>query len=198
MLATACDLGVVLPEDLKLEFQTVEVGEATCDSLDKLIRDFRAAAEAGNTENSSEAAEGVPPKKTRRPAKKKADTGQQQPTEETTVTTATAKKPAKAAKKAKAAPSKKTAKKAVAKKAATQKARGGGGAATSGRITNETKIKVISKENPFTEGTTRGKMAAYVLGHTGETFGKMKSASKGLVDGWVIRQLAEKKLISIE
>jgi hypothetical protein len=40
-LATAGDLGIEVPEDLTLEFETAEVGRTTCDSLHALIVKFR-------------------------------------------------------------------------------------------------------------------------------------------------------------
>jgi hypothetical protein len=69
--------------------------------------------------------------------------------------------------------------------------------AASRRVSNDVKITVVKKENPFVDGTHRAKMAKYVLTHNGKTYGELKDASKGLVDSWIIRQLADRKLIKV-
>jgi hypothetical protein len=99
MLAKAGDLGIQVPDDLALEFETAEVGKATCNSLDKLIKEY----EAANPDNQEEAEVAAPTKTSRKGSSSKDK-------EEKQVKTAK-KAPAKKA-------AKKTAKKAPAKKAA--------------------------------------------------------------------------------
>ena len=62
------------------------------------------------------------------------------------------------------------------------------------RITNETVLKVVKKENPFTEGTDRYKRAAAVLSSHGKPF---EVAKKKGGDSWAVRQLVELKLVSV-
>lgn len=134
MLAQAIDLGMEVPQDLVPEFSTREVGEATCQSLDKLLAEFRRGLDDGGSEDVDAAATKKAPKRKRSGGKSKkseSDTNSGETAaeekEKSDMPTATAKK-ATAKKKAPAkskAPAKKAAAAAKSKKAATHKARDG-------------------------------------------------------------------------
>lgn len=129
LCALAADLGIKVPEDLTVDFDTALVGQAVCTSLTKLVGAKKTDAgvaegadeghtEADTTEATTEAAKPAKAKKTK--PKSAAPTQQEtEPMAKTAKKTA-AKKPAKAAKKAKApakkAGAKKTAKKGTGKK----------------------------------------------------------------------------------
>src|SRR5882672_8816716 len=136
MLATAHDLGVSVPHDLTLDFSTVEVGQAACNSLDALIREFRTGLDAKSETNQG--------------GRRSSPRTEEKTMSETTDTT-TARRPRKSAGKAKKAV-RKTAKKAATKKVA--KASGNGAARSVAG--DERRITVLKKgENPYTEGTAR-------------------------------------------
>lgn len=154
MLATAVDLGMKIPEDLELEFSTVEVGRTTCDSLDKLIREFRAGLDQEDTSAgdavsqdtaSSARVGGSKPRKRKTTKTTTTEAAPEAQKEETTV-----KKPAKksTAKKTKASkkaakPAKKTAKKAAAPRAPRSK------------YGEKAKIVIVVKDPPVLKKDTK-------------------------------------------
>jgi hypothetical protein len=63
------------------------------------------------------------------------------------------------------------------------------------RITQDMKITVVKKANPFTPDTLMFKRAQLVLSSTGKTVASV--IGKGKADGWIVRTLAKKGLIKI-
>lgn len=186
MLATAGDLGITVPDDLALEFETTEVGETVLSSLDKLIRENREAAEKKAKAEADKASKPTAAKKAPKKAVKKAPS-KETATTETDTTTKQQEKDVKATKKKPA----KTAKKKAAPRAAKKSAK----AAKKGakRNGNDAKIVVLKNENPYGKGTNRWKRANAIL--TSKTTGEAKK--KG-TDSWTLRQLIALKLVKVE
>jgi hypothetical protein len=65
---------------------------------------------------------------------------------------------------------------------------------TKTRITDDMKLVVIKKENPFTEGTVQARHAAAVLGANGKT---VADAKKKGADSWTVREMVKRKLVRV-
>lgn len=182
MLAQAADLGVHVPDDLTLEFTTVETGRTVCDSLDKILSEARAKLQDDKSSGSEESTAQAAPKKAAKPRKKK---GQDTKPAETaaegeTEMAATAKKTT--GKKTASKTSKKTSsKQATAKKAATAKARSGnvprsktGGTAlsvASVTFTENSKVQIADKayiDAQMKKGTDWSARLKKVVAHAGK------------------------------
>lgn len=183
MLATAADLGLELPEELKADFTEVQAGQTILSALDTLIREHLGKGLA-NDDKKGQSASALPkPKKsasaktTKKPsaktikkspsAKEPADTAAEPadvdpPEQESTVA---AKKPSTKAKKG-------TSKKASSK-AATANAR------TRSSFDEKSKIVKTGKENPAREKSGKYNRIDNVLKHNGKTVGLYLGAGKG-------------------
>lgn len=71
-------------------------------------------------------------------------------------------------------------------------------AASIKRITDDMRVHVLSKKNPFKEGTVQADMADVVIHANGKTVGDVKKLKKGLVGSWALRALVERKVIKVE
>lgn len=159
MLAQAVDLGMDVPEDLTPEFTTTETGRAVVDSLEKLLKQFRAGLDIGDESKESETEEQPAPRaarlrKKRQSGKKaKPDSGKapKSQSEESQVTEKTAKKTTKKAA-AKKAPAKKAAAKKSAKSASSANARSPVGRS---KYTPEMKITAVVKDPPELQKKTK-------------------------------------------
>ncbi len=177
MCATAADLGMNVPEDLTVDFDTAELGATVVSSLDALIRKFQAGTDGGDLADEEEQVHTDTPKKTAvKKIVKKTKTTEAAPaeakkTEEKTVTTA-AKKVKKAAVKKTAT---KAAKAAPAKKAA---AKANGAAPKRTSFDESAKITWGGKPNPAREETGRHERIEAVRKASGKTV-KTFLASKG-------------------
>ncbi len=184
MCATAADLGMKVPADLTVDFDSVEVGATVCDNLDALIRQFRqgleeeeqqellevlaADVEEEQTEVEAEPAKPVKEKKKKAPKSKK------------TSAASTEAIPAEADQEGVtdvAAAAKKTAKKAVSKangkaapKTAKVKAAKKAGGKPGSRFPDEGKITWITgKKNPAREGAGRHGRIDKLMKSSGKT-----------------------------
>lgn len=63
------------------------------------------------------------------------------------------------------------------------------------RITDDMKLKVVKKENPFSEGTVQAKHAAAVLAANGLT---VAAAKKKGADGWTVRELVKRRIVQVQ
>jgi hypothetical protein len=61
-------------------------------------------------------------------------------------------------------------------------------------ITQDMKIAVVKKENPFTEGTKQFKRAAAVLACSGKT---VEDARKKGADQWTVRYMVQNKFVKV-
>jgi len=177
MLATAGDLGMDVSDDLKIDFDTAEVGATVVKSLDSLIRKFRAGLDgAGGDENSlatnSEQEQDVPAKsKSKKPKAKtapkpvEAAAAEEEPPVAKTAKKSTAKK---AVKKNAKKNAKKTAKKSAAKKEPSE-SRG---------FDPDAKISWGTKPNPAREDSGRHGRIEAVRKANGKTV-KTYLAAKG-------------------
>jgi hypothetical protein len=168
MLASAHDIGLEVPEELRAEFTDEKAGVAICNALDKLIKENVAEDDEGE-----EGAEAAPPPKAKAPRKAKAKVA--------AVTTVDEDEIKETKVKAKKAVAKKTtAKKAVAKKAkktvAAAKKNGNGKAAAANgngkgrsRFDEDAKIQWVGEEIPGREGTGRYQRIENVKKHGGKT-----------------------------
>lgn len=200
MLASAHDLGMEVPEDLELTFETAETGAAVCASLHKLITDFRRGLDAAD-EGAADATPSAPKKTRAKRTKKSApsEDSAQQPapepaSEEKSDMTTTAKKTATKQPKsgAKKAPAKKTTARRAPKKAAPAK-KAKKTAHAPKRAGDDTRIVVLNKANPFREGTDRHGWAKTVL--TSKTLGEAKA--NGAIS-YIVRRLVAMKHIKLE
>lgn len=62
------------------------------------------------------------------------------------------------------------------------------------RLTDDTKIVVLKRDNPFSEGTERFKRARAILTSNGRPYA---DARKKGADSWTLRQLQKKKLVRV-
>ena len=63
------------------------------------------------------------------------------------------------------------------------------------RITDDMKLKVVKKENPFTDGTVQAKHANAVLASNGKT---VADAKKKGADSWTVRELVRLKVVQVQ
>jgi hypothetical protein len=61
-------------------------------------------------------------------------------------------------------------------------------------ITQDMKIAILKKENPFTEGTKQHKRAAAVLACSGKT---VQDARKRGADAWTVREMVRRKFVKV-
>lgn len=179
MLATAADLGVKVPEELKADFSELQVGENICSALDTLIREHKKGL--ANDDGSGQTAQSTTKSK---PAKKRAGAGSK-----TTRKSSSKKQADTAANPADVDPPNskestvaKTAKKTkTAKKAASANARKPAGGAKRSKFSEDAKITATGKANPFREGSGKFERVKTLLAHNGKTvktyLGKGKSGT---------------------
>jgi len=65
---------------------------------------------------------------------------------------------------------------------------------TKTHITQDMKLTVVKKENPFTEGTKQHKRAAAVLACSGKT---VEDARKRGADQWTVRYMVTNKFVKV-
>ena len=165
MCATAADLGVKVPADLTIDFDSVEVGATVVSNLDALIRKFREGLDEGGDKKSlateDKGSDTVP----RKTSKKKSSS-----TAKTKSTEAKAAEAKPAEESAVAKKAKKTAKKATKKAASARKPNG---------FADDAKITWnAAKKNPAREGSGRYDRIEQVRKASGKTV-KTFYAGKG-------------------
>lgn len=179
MLATAHDMGIEVPEELRADFSDAGAGASIVAALDALIKEGVVKDDgAGHTAPASQ----KKPAKKRAPAAKKT-----KPSEEDAADPVDVDPPTKEKQVAKKA-AKTNARKPVAKKAATKKAAkkaGGGGRRTA--FADDAKITRTGKDNPAREGSGRYKRIQNVLSHNGKTVKTYRATGKGGTLGWCVK-----------
>lgn len=208
MLATATDLGVAVPEDLTIDFDTVEVGATVCSNLDALIRKFRAGLDAADEDN-DEAEEDESDDK---PIADEVETVQVAPKTKSKKKSAPKKQPADDAgatlkekqvvkketvKSAKA--TKKVAKGAGAKKAAAAPAKGAGakkaGGSPIGRSKYSDDMKITAIKKDIMDGVRKGTVWHERLSKVAAAVGKTVASFKG--DRPALSSAVQKGLIKV-
>lgn len=165
MLATANDVGVEVPEELRETFSDAKAGATICRLLDKLIKEKNVVAASEETVNSEEAAEeAVPTAKETKVKKAKVLKAPR-----SAVLNPAKKKAASAAKAAKA----KGKKSAVVAK----KANGNGATKRPGLDPDAKIVWAKDKEIPGREGSARWKRIANVQKYAGKTVGEWQKSS---------------------
>jgi hypothetical protein len=188
MLATAHDIGYVVPDALLVETENPDELRKVIEPLDTGIKEF--FAEAKKTEAAKPPKEKKAKKAPTKPAKAAA---QKDVSKETNMATATAKKVA--------APKKAAAKKAPAKKAKAGKKASAANARTptGPRFTGDEKITVSSavlKENPARKGTGKFDRMANLIKHNGKTVAAFLKSSLG--KSGTLRNAAAKGWITVK
>jgi len=168
MLATASDLGLEVPEDLKMNFTDQSVGATVCSNLDALIREHRAkgevAADQGEAHNGaaspSEPAEPAPRAKKPRRAKPAAEPKQE--------------------------------KEPMPSKTTKSKARGKVKGKTTGKrpaFAADAKITWTGKDNPARAGSGRHKRIEGVRKASGKTVDKyQQGGGRAGTLGWCVKR----------
>jgi len=154
MLATAHDLGLEVPDELKAEFTDVKAGKAMCASLNKMIQEFTATKEPVDTEEALDVSNDEPKKETKKVKK----------------ATVAKKTTAKKAKKAVA----KKGRRVAAKKAATN-----GAGRKRAALDENAKITWVGEGVPGREGSARWKRIENLKKHGGKTVGTFLKSSIG-------------------
>lgn len=178
MLATAADIGLQVPEELKTDFTDAVAGQAIASNLDALIREYQSktTTDKGLAEDDAREHNDASPPKV---AKKASNKPKKTAVKKTAATSGSNKAEEKQVAKA----TKKTAAKKTAKKSASDNARKG-----VDRYADEAKITKTGKDNPAREGSGKYDRIANVLKHNGKTVKTYKaSGGKGGTLGWCVK-----------
>lgn len=172
MLATAVDIGLEVPDELKADFTDPGAGATIVSNLDALIREHR---QKNGVAAEDEVRQNAPPKKVKKTkaTKTKKPAPRPEPAEQKKEDTTVASKPAK-----------KTAKKTAAKKSASANAR------TRVSFAEDAKIsRVAGKENPAKKGSGKAARIDNVLRHNGKTVKTYLTTGKGKSGtlGWCVK-----------
>ena len=191
MLATAVDLGIELPEELKADFTDAGAGATICSNLDALIRAHQTGRETAKPlaedDDKSDTDVSSKPKSA---SKKKPKAAAKAATTEKPRPSGTAKKaaPKDSGSQQQEKPVAKTAaKKATAKKAAKKKATGNARKAVAA-FDEKAKITKTGKDNPAREGSGKFDRIANVLAHNGKTVGTYLTKGKVGTLRWCVNK----------
>lgn len=177
MLATASDVGLEVPEELKGSITDAGAGETITRNLDALIREHQAkksVATEGEKEQGTAATSESSTKKPQRPKRASAATTKAQDdpepnTRETSIMSATAKKANGKSKPKKAA--------AKAKKAGGKRS----------LFATDAKITWLGKDNPARDGSGKHDRIENVRKHGGKTVATFLSRGKHGTLGWCVK-----------
>jgi len=167
MLATANDMGLEVPEELRDTFTDAKAGVAICKALDKIIKEK--VAESEEPVNTEEAAEEAAPTEEAKETKVKKAKAVKTP--KSAVLNPAKKKAASAAKALKAKG------KSAVKKAVKAKAKTNGAAKRPGLESDAKVVWAKDKEVPGREGSARWKRIAHVQKSSGKTVAECLKAN---------------------